>query len=66
MKEIKGKDRKLIAIGGSIGITVPKLFLEKNKLRRGDSVGITYDDVLMICVPRLPQEEKLSEDKDDP
>lgn len=61
MRETGSKARKLIPIGGSIGITVPKEFLEKNNLKPGDSIGVVYNSILMICVPKLPEEEQAGE-----
>jgi len=59
MKNTKSKARKLIPIGGSVGITVPKPFLEKNSLKKGDQVGVVFNDVLLICVPRLPGKKQV-------
>ena len=54
--ETDSKARKLIAVGGSIGITVPKEFLKKNNLKAGDKVGVTYDSILVLVIPEKPEE----------
>ena len=58
----KAKDRKILEIGGSYLITLPREFILKNKLKKGDSVGLTYNEVLLICVPRLPERKEKEDD----
>ena len=58
MKETKTKTRKLINIGGSYGVTIPKQFIDKTGLKFGDKVGLTYNSILVIVVPMEPKETK--------
>jgi len=53
----KTKTRKIINVGGSYGITIPKSFIEKNHLRFGDTVGIVFDSIMLIVNPNLPGEK---------
>jgi len=53
----KTRTRKIINIGGSYGITIPRQFIEKNNLRFGDTVGIVFDSLLLIVNPEPPPKE---------
>ena len=57
MKQTQCKARKLLDIGGSYAITIPKPFIRKNGLRHGDMVGLTYDSILVLVVPQVPKNE---------
>lgn len=50
--------RKLMKIGGSVGITFPKNYLDTTELKAGDEVGLVFDEILVIVKPTLPKEEK--------
>lgn len=56
MRDTKTKTRKLINIGGSYGVTIPKKFIDKAGLKFGDRVGLTYNSILVIVVPMGPKE----------
>jgi antitoxin component of MazEF toxin-antitoxin module len=61
---MKAKERKIINVGGSYGVTIPKSFAKKNSLRFGDKVGIISDDIYIIVIPRVPEEsEEQNENK---
>jgi len=52
----ESRNRKIIRIGGSTGLTLPPTFLRKNNLKVGDVVGLTIDDVIVVVVPKMPRE----------
>lgn len=54
--ETKCKTRKVIKVGGSLGMTLPKEFVVKNKLETGDKLGVTFDSILVIVVPHKLKE----------
>ncbi len=51
----EGTDRQILAVGGSHYISLPPEFVRKNDLKPGDRVGVAYNDILAILVPRLPK-----------
>ncbi|HEY33358.1 MAG TPA: AbrB/MazE/SpoVT family DNA-binding domain-containing protein [Dehalococcoidia bacterium] len=56
--DTKVTTRKIINVGGSRAITLPKQFADRNMVQFGDRVAITYfDGVVMVCIPRLPKEK---------
>ena len=56
--ETKSKTRKIIKSGDALIITLPKEFVVKSGLKKGDTVGITYDSFLVIINPKLPDEKE--------
>ena len=58
MEKPKSGNRRLIAIGGSLGVTIPARFIKKSGWKRGDKVGLVFDDVLVVIKPVLKKEEK--------
>lgn len=58
METTKSKTRKVVKVGGSLIVTLPREFTRKVGLRKGDLVGVTYDSILVVVVPRLAKEEK--------
>jgi len=58
----EGRSRRLIRIGGSVGLTVPKDFLERNNLTIGDRVGLITNDIILLAVPRVPKEREHGDD----
>lgn len=56
MENTKSGNRRLIAIGGSIGLTLPKRFLKKKGWKAGDRVGLVFDDVAVIVRPKFTEE----------
>jgi antitoxin component of MazEF toxin-antitoxin module len=46
-------NRRLIPIGGSIGVTLPAKFLRDKGWKAGDRVGIVFDDIAVIIRPKL-------------
>lgn len=56
--ETKTKRRKVIQFGqNSLVITLPKEFVDKSGIKKGDRVAVTYDSLLVIVNPNLPKEE---------
>lgn len=58
---IKTKTRKgkLVRLGQeALVVVLPKEFVTKAGLRKGDTIGITYDSLLVIINPNPPVEEK--------
>lgn len=51
---------KIIAMGDSVAITLPKSWVEEHNLRVGDTVVKVSDRILMIF-PLTPDTEKVSE-----
>ena len=58
MGKPKSGNRKLITIGGSIGVTLPKSHIERMGWKAGDKVGLVFDDILVIIRPVLAEEPK--------
>jgi antitoxin component of MazEF toxin-antitoxin module len=56
MKKTGTGNRRLIPIGGSVGITLPKSFLKKKGWKAGDKVGLVFDDVAVIVRPAFKEE----------
>ena len=54
--------RRLIAIGGSIGVTLPKSFLQARGWKAGDVVGLVFGD-LVIIVKAQSQEQIVKENR---
>ena len=47
--------RKLVQWGGSVGITLPKEWLERHGLKPGDELGVVADSILkLIPVTEIP------------
>lgn len=57
MEEPKSGTRRLIRIGGSVGITLPPKHLKRMGWKVGDKIGMVYDDVLVMVKPTLKKEE---------
>ena len=48
-KEVLGTDiRKLLKIGSSLAITLPKEYVEAHGLKVGDTVQVYFDDVVHV------------------
>lgn len=59
MNETKTKTRRVIKSGESLIISLPVEFCRKAGIKKGDTVGLTYDSVLIIVTPKeLPREKK--------
>jgi antitoxin component of MazEF toxin-antitoxin module len=54
----KVSKRKLITVGGSVGITLPAKFLKESQLKVGDQMAVVFDDVLFYLKPIEPKEPK--------
>lgn len=54
MEKTKSGNRRLIAIGGSVGVTLPCSFLKAKGWKAGDRVSLVYDDITVIV--RIPKE----------
>ena len=52
--ETKTKTRRIIKSGTALIITLPADFCRKAGLKKGDTVGLTYDSVLVIVIPKEP------------
>ena len=52
--------RKLIPIGGSVGLTLPKTFLKERGWKAGDVVGLVFGDLVIIVRPQY-QEQQVNE-----
>lgn len=48
-------NRRLIQHGGSVGITLPKSWLDKKGWKVGDKVGLVFDDVAVIVRPKFEE-----------
>lgn len=65
MEKAKTGNRRLISIGGSIGVTLPMSFLKEKGWKPGDRVSLVFDDIAVII--RLPDNrENKGEVKDEP
>ena len=49
--------RKLVRIGNSLGITIPKAFIDYHALKIGDNVKLLYRDVVIIIPDRVKIDE---------
>ena len=45
------KRRKIVKIGGSFYISLPKVFISKHGLERGSEVAVVANDRVQIVVP---------------
>jgi antitoxin component of MazEF toxin-antitoxin module len=61
--DTKTKKRKVVKSGQALIITLPADFVRSSGLKKGDTVGVTYDSILVIVKPELPKEK--SEEKRD-
>lgn len=57
---IQGR-RRLIRVGGSVGITIPYRFLKQSQLRLGDQLIITFNDMMFAIKPTFPREREVKE-----
>lgn len=55
-KTPKSGNRRLIPIGGSLGITIPKSHIKRMGWHAGDKVGLVFDDILVIVKPAEAEE----------
>ena len=58
MNETKTKNIRAVKSGAGLVITLPVAFCRKAGIKKGDVLGLTYDSVVIIAVPRLPQKPK--------
>ena len=58
MEKPKSGNRRLIPIGGSLGVTIPARFIKKSGWKRGDRVSLVCDDVVVVVKPTLKKEEQ--------
>jgi antitoxin component of MazEF toxin-antitoxin module len=58
----KVSTRKLITVGGSVGITLPAKFLKESNMRKGDKVSVVFDDVVVVVKPVTEKKETPNED----
>lgn len=56
--ETKSKTRRVIKSGKALIVTLPQEFVDNSGLKKGDTVGMTYDSFLVIINPRKKSEEK--------
>jgi antitoxin component of MazEF toxin-antitoxin module len=54
--DTKTKKRKVVKSGQALIITLPADFVRSSGLKKGDTVGVTYDSILVIVKPELPKE----------
>ena len=60
--ETRVKTRKLIELGGSLTITLPREYIRKAGLQKGDVVGVVYDGLFVVINPNKPREAELNVD----
>jgi antitoxin component of MazEF toxin-antitoxin module len=48
----EARARKILKVGGSYLVSLPREFIEKNQLKAGDSIGLVCDSILIIAVPK--------------
>ena len=57
--ETQSKRRKVMQFGNNqLIITLPKDFIDNSGIKKGDTVGLVYDSILAIVIPKLPEKEK--------
>ena len=56
--ETKSKVRKVIRSGRGLIISLPQEFVNNSGLKKGDTVGVTYDSFLVIVKPTDRKEEE--------
>jgi len=54
----KTKYRKVIKCGDNLIITLPKEFVERSGIKRGQKIACTYDSILIAVIPNLPPQQK--------
>ena len=57
------ENRKVIKLGGSKAISLPKPFLDYNEIKQGDEVLLIYDSIILIF-PKGFDKEKLEKKAD--
>ena len=55
MKQARAKTRSIIQLGESLAITLPREFIRKAGLSKGDTVAIAYDSLFIIVNPNIPK-----------
>ncbi len=50
-KKITAQTRKVIKIGGSLAITLPQEFIQRNSIKEGDDLPVLCDHKTMRVVP---------------
>jgi uncharacterized protein Veg len=58
MEQVKAKTRRVIKSGQGLIITLPADFCRKAGIKKGDVLGLTYDSVVIIAIPKEPRREK--------
>ena len=58
--EFRVKTKKIIQSGRSLIVILPKDYVERTGLRKGDTVSITYNGILIILNPKLRGEARLN------
>jgi antitoxin component of MazEF toxin-antitoxin module len=56
--DTKAKTRSVIKSGGSLIIQLPTDFCRKAGIKKGDKIGLVYDSILIIAIPRQCSEHK--------
>lgn len=60
----EAKPRRLVRMGNSIGITLPPEFIQRNGLKAGDTIGLSFNSIIVIVVPRLPEDRPEAKDQE--
>jgi len=58
MEKPKAGNRRLIAIGPSLAVTIPARFIKASGWKRGDRVSVVCDDIVVVIQPTLKKKEK--------
>lgn len=54
MHDTKTKNIRAVKSGAGLVITLPVEFCRKAGIKKGDVLGLVYDSIVIIGVPRLP------------
>ena len=61
-RKMKETRRRLIKMGASVGITFPLKFLEGSKLKIGDILDVSANEIMILIKPVRPSETPAERD----
>ena len=60
--KVGAKRRKLVELGGSLVVSMPREYVREAGLRKGDMVAIAYDSLFVVVNPNMPKTDKPEEE----
>lgn len=59
---MQAKIQKVIKLGNALIVQLPVAYVRKSGLKKGDKVGIFFDEILLIVNPKPNIKEELTDD----